>query len=53
MSETILIQKRLENLFWHIENNREVAGDTGILNEVLFSLQNMVKEIKELEERVS
>lgn len=36
--------EQIENLIWHIENNREVCGDTRILNDILKSLKNAKKE---------
>ena len=34
------------NRIWHIENNREVSGDTIVLNDVLKALKNIEKRLK-------
>lgn len=43
------LKNQIENIIWHIENNREVSGDTRVLNEVLKALKNIEKRLKEIE----
>lgn len=38
------IKRKLENIVWHIETNREVLGDTRILNDVMIALKRMVEK---------
>ena len=41
------LKNQIENIIWHIENNREVyAGDTIVLNDVLKALKNIEKRLK-------
>lgn len=37
-------KKQIENIVWHIETNRRVAGDKQVLDDVLKSLKNFSKE---------
>lgn len=37
-------KKQIENIVWHIETNRRVAGDKQVLDDVLKSLKNFLKE---------
>lgn len=37
-------RKQIENIVWHIETNRRVAGDKRVLDDVLKSLKNFLKE---------
>ncbi len=37
-------KKQIENIVWHIETNRRVAGDKQVLDDVLKSLKNLLKE---------
>lgn len=37
-------RKQIENIVWHIETNRRVAGDKQVLDDVLKSLKNFLKE---------
>lgn len=37
-------KKQIENIVWHIETNRIVAGDKRVLDDVLKSLKNFLKE---------
>lgn len=37
-------RKQIENIVWHIETNRSVAGDKQVLDDVLKSLKNFLKE---------
>ena len=37
------LKNQIENIIWHIENNREVSGDTIVLNDVLKALKNIEK----------
>lgn len=37
-------KKQIENIVWHIETNRRVAGDKRVLDDVLKSLKNFLKE---------
>ena len=37
-------KKQIENIVWHIETNRIVAGDKQVLDDVLKSLKNFLKE---------
>ncbi|MDA2130796.1 hypothetical protein [Bacillus cereus group sp. BfR-BA-01312] len=37
-------KEKIENITWHIENNRDICGDTKILNEVLTSLKEIVNQ---------
>ena len=39
-------KNQIENIIWHIENNREVSGDTIVLNDVLKALKNIEKRLK-------
>jgi hypothetical protein len=38
-------KKKLDNIIWHIENNRKVLGDERTLDDVLISLGNWSKEL--------
>ena len=40
------LKNQIENIIWHIENNREVSGDTIVLNDVLKALKNIEKRLK-------
>ncbi|MDA1849680.1 hypothetical protein PDL09_21095 [Bacillus cereus] len=35
------LKKKIGNIVWHIENNREVLGDTQVLDQVLESLKGI------------
>lgn len=37
-------KKQIENIVWHIETNRRVEGDKQVLDDVLKSLKNLLKE---------
>ncbi|MGH0686730.1 hypothetical protein [Bacillus mycoides] len=37
-------KEKLENIIWHIENNRDICGDTKTLDEVLTSLKMIVNQ---------
>lgn len=39
-----MTKKQIENIVWHIETNRRVAGDKQVLDDVLKSLKNFLKE---------
>lgn len=39
-------KKKIENIVWHIETNREVLGDKRTLDDVLLSLKNILSEMK-------
>ncbi|WP_416808880.1 hypothetical protein [Bacillus thuringiensis] len=39
------LKKKLGNIVWHIENNREVLGDTQVLDQVLESLKGLESEL--------
>lgn len=39
------LKKQLGNIVWHIENNRDVLGDTQVLNQVLESLKGLESEL--------
>ena len=39
-------KNQIENIIWHIENNREFSGDTRVLNDVLKALKNIEKCLK-------
>jgi hypothetical protein len=38
-------KKKLDNIIWHIENNRKVLGNERILDDVLKSLKNWSREL--------
>ncbi|WP_342986012.1 hypothetical protein [Clostridium saudiense] len=40
------LKNQIENIIWHIENNREVSGDTIVLNDVLKALKKIEKRLK-------
>lgn len=40
------MEDKIKNIIWHIETNRNVLGDTQVLNDVLKSLKNIVKNKK-------
>ncbi|MGR5968845.1 hypothetical protein ACT7C1_14180 [Bacillus paranthracis] len=39
------LRKKIGNIIWHIENNREIIGDTGVLDQVLDSLKGIESEL--------
>lgn len=39
------LKKKIGNIIWHIENNREVIGDTQVLNQVLESLKKIENDV--------
>lgn len=39
------LNTKIDNIIWHAETNRNVLGDTRILNEILNSLKNIRKEL--------
>lgn len=41
-----MLKIQLENIIWHIENNRKVTGDTRVLNDVLEALKSIEKKLK-------
>lgn len=41
------LNKKLENIVWHINTNREVLGDTRTLDDVLTALKLIVEKSKE------
>ena len=46
LDKNSIIGGEYENIIWHIENNREVSGDTIVLNDVLKALKNIEKRLK-------
>ncbi|MGF1433324.1 hypothetical protein ACQUW6_03570 [Bacillus thuringiensis] len=48
MDEKILI-KRLENILFHINTNGKIIGGYRTLEDVKYSLENLVNELKESE----
>jgi hypothetical protein len=40
------IEKKINNIIWHIETNRKVLGDKAILDAVLQSLKILKEEVK-------
>ena len=40
------LKNQIENIIWHIENNRGISGDTIVLNDVLKALKNIEKRLK-------
>lgn len=40
------IEKKINNIIWHIETNRKVLGDKAILDAVLESLKNLKEEVE-------
>lgn len=41
------LNKKLENIVWHINTNREVLGDTRTLEDVLTALKRIVEKSEE------
>ncbi len=41
------IVDKINNIIWHIENNRDIRGDKCVLDEILSSLKNIVNNKKE------
>lgn len=39
-------ERKLDNVIWHIETNREVLGDKRTLDDVLQALKNWTEESK-------
>ncbi len=39
------LKKKIGNIIWHIENNRETIGDTKVLDQVLESLKGIESEL--------
>ncbi|PDZ06568.1 hypothetical protein CON03_07115 [Bacillus cereus] len=46
------LKKKLGNIVWHIENNREVLGDTQVLDQVLESLKGIASALPQNVEEV-
>ncbi|MEE3957843.1 hypothetical protein ACFVXR_17460 [Bacillus thuringiensis] len=40
------IKRKLENIVWHIETNREILGDKRTLDDVWNALKIMVEKLK-------
>lgn len=37
-------EQQLNNMIWHIENNRGIRGDTRTLDDILVALKGMIEE---------
>ena len=40
------LKNQVENIIWHIENNRDTSGDTRVLNDVLKALKNIKRRLR-------